>query len=48
VNGRGFASYVILSHNQFEITAYLFKRPATLELWTMLNLNPAQFPGGAK
>jgi SAM-dependent methyltransferase len=48
VSGRGFAAFVILSHNQFEITAYLFKRPATLELWKMLNLNPAQFPGGTK
>ena len=48
VAGHGFAAYVALSHNQFEITAYLFKRPATRELWKMLNLNPAQFPSEMK
>ncbi len=44
--GRGFNSYALLSHGPFEITAYLFKQPATLELWNMLGLNPAQFPRG--
>ena len=43
VNGHGFASFVLLSHESFEITAYLFKRLPTRELWTMLNLNPSQF-----
>lgn len=43
VGGHGFASYVLLSHEPFEITAYLFKRPPTRELWMMLNLNPGQF-----
>jgi hypothetical protein len=48
VAGRGFASYVVVSHNQFEITAYLFKHPPTRELWSMLNLNSAEFPEVAK
>lgn len=36
--GRGFHTYAVTSHNQFEITGYFFKQPPTREVAAMLNL----------
>ena len=38
LTGRGFHTYAITSHSQFELTAYVFKQLPTQELWSMLNL----------
>jgi hypothetical protein len=46
VKVRGFRAFAVLSHNKFELTAYLFRSGPSAELWSMLNLDPAARPGG--